>query len=72
MEMLIYIKVEVDGKVAKIQGEMIVNDFVAFKDTIKHWKPPYDTVEIEEKIKQEIINGVINETKDSKFKITFK
>jgi hypothetical protein len=30
-----YIKVEIDGKVAKIQGKMIVNGFVALKDMIE-------------------------------------
>ena len=58
-----YIKVEIEGKIVKIQGEMIVGGFVAFKNTIKNWEPPYDN---------EIIDKVTNETKNSHLVITFE
>ena len=37
-----YIKVEIDEKVVKIDGEMIVGGFVAFKNTIKKWESPFN------------------------------
>lgn len=67
-----YIKVEIDGKVVKIEGEKIIGGFVAFKNTIKNWEPPYDNEVIDDKLKQEIMDRVINETKNSHLVITFE
>lgn len=67
-----YITVEFDHRTVKIQGELIVNGFVAYVDTIKHWEPPYDKEEIDENTKAQIIKEIINETKDSNFKILFE
>lgn len=67
-----YIKVEVEGKIVKIQGEMLIDGFVAFKDTITKWEPPHDNISIDEETKEKIIEGVIEETKKSKFKIEFE
>lgn len=67
-----YIKVEVDGKVVKIEGEKVVGGFVAFKDTIKTWESPYDQEAIDDKLKEEIITRVINETKNSHLVVTFE
>ena len=67
-----YIKVEIDEKVVKIEGEMIVGGFVAFKNTIRNWEPPYENEVIDDKIKKEIVDKVINETKNSHLVITFE
>ena len=66
-----YIKVEIDKKIVKIEGEMIVGGFVAFKDTIKQWEVP-EGEKIDSATKQYIIESVINETKDSHMKIIFE
>lgn len=67
-----YIKVQLDGKVVKIDGEMIVGGFIAFKDSISKWEPPYEDEIIDDNTKQEIIDGVINQTKNSHLVITFE
>jgi hypothetical protein len=67
-----YIKVEIDDKTVKIQGEMLVNGFVAFLDSVKNWEAPFDNVVIDAKTKADIIKGVIEETKNSEFKIEFE
>ncbi len=67
-----YIKVELNGKTVKIKGEMLVGGFVAYKDTIKHWETPYEHILIGEEEQADIINRVIEETKDSDFKIEFE
>ena len=67
-----YIKIELEGKVVKIEGEMIVGGFIAFKNTIRNWEQPYDNEVIDDKMKQKIINKVINETKNSHLVITFE
>ncbi len=67
-----YITVEIDNKAVKIQGEMLVNGFVAFADTMKHWEPPYQRIEIDENTKAKIIRDVIDETKNSNFVIRFE
>jgi hypothetical protein len=66
-----YIKVEVDHKTLKIQGELIVGGFLAYSDTISHWEPPYNNILIDENTKKLIIQSVINNTKSSKFKVVF-
>ena len=67
-----YIKVEIDGKVVRIDGEKIVGGFVAYKNTIKNWELPYANEVIDYKMRQEIIDKVSNETKDSHMAITFE
>lgn len=67
-----YITVEIDHKTVKIQGEMLGNGFLAFADTIKHWEPPYQNIEIDEATKAKIIQDVMDETKNSKFVIQFE
>lgn len=66
-----YITVEIDNKIVKIQGEMLVNGFLAYSDTIKHWEPPYEHLIIDCQSKREIIDAVMNESKGSHFKIEF-
>lgn len=67
-----YIKVEIEGKVIKIEGELLVGGFVAYKDTIKKWEPPYECEIIDDVLKQKIIEMVVNETQDSHLIITFE
>ena len=67
-----YIKVEIDGKVVKIRGEKIIGGFVAYKNAINNWESPYDNEVIDDKMKQEIIDKVIDKTKNSHLVITFE
>ncbi|MCY1714750.1 Imm74 family immunity protein [Caproiciproducens galactitolivorans] len=66
-----YIEVEVDGKVVKISGEMTVGGFVAFKDSIKQWQVPKNEP-IDSTVKNELIEKIIQKTKDSHMIITFE
>ncbi len=66
-----YIKVELDGKVVKIDGEMVVGGFVASKNSITYWEVPENN-EIDEETKKNIIEKVVQETKDSHLVITFE
>ena len=67
-----YIKVEIEGKTVKIEGEKLIGGFIAFKNTIKNWEPPYENEIIDEKLKQEIIQKVSDKTKNSHLVITFE
>lgn len=67
-----YIKVEINNKTVKIQGEMIIGGFIAYTNTIKTWEPPYDDIDIGESTKEEIIRVVIEKTRNSDFKIKFE
>ena len=66
-----YIEVEVDGKVVKISGEMTVGGFVAFKDYIKQGQVPKNDP-IDSTVKNELIEKIIQKTKDSHMIITFE
>lgn len=67
-----YINVELDGKTVKIEGEMLIGGFVAYKDTIKNWEPPYEHIPITDEEKEDIIKRVIDYTKDSHFVVEFE
>jgi hypothetical protein len=67
-----FIKVEIDGKVMKINGEMIVGGFVAFKDSMKSWEPPNENETIDDITKNNIIQKVVEKTKGSHMAITFE
>ena len=67
-----YIKVEIEGETVKIEGEKVIGGFIAFKNTIKNWEPPYENEIIDEKLKQEIIQKVSDKTKNSHLVITFE
>jgi hypothetical protein len=66
-----YIEVEEEGKLVKISGEMTVGGFVAFKDSIKQWQVP-ENEPIDEMMKNELIDKIIQKTKDSHMIITFE
>jgi hypothetical protein len=67
-----YIKVEIEDKIVKIKGELLIGGFIAYKDSIKNWEPPYESEKIDDLEKQKIVNMVINETKNSHLVITFE
>lgn len=67
-----YIKVEINGKTVKIEGEKVIGGFIAFKNTIRNWEPPYENEVIDENLKEEIMKRVTNETKNSHLVITFE
>jgi len=67
-----YIDVEIDGKTVQIEGELLIGGFVAYKDTIKHWEPPYEHIEITDKEKEDIIKRVTDYTKNSHFVVEFE
>ena len=37
-----YIDVEIDEKLVRIQGELVVGGFVCYKDSIKEWIIPFE------------------------------
>lgn len=67
-----YILVDIDEKTVKIQGEMLVNGFVAYADTIQYWQPPHDDERIDESTKQHIIDKVSAQRNEAGYKITFE
>ncbi|WP_226537385.1 Imm74 family immunity protein [Fictibacillus halophilus] len=68
-----FIIVQINDKTVKIEGEMLVDGFLAYSNTIKKWESPspYNDLIIDDKTKVEIIKAVINRTSNSKFKIVF-
>ena len=53
-----------DGKVVRIDGEMIYHGFIGFKDNIDEWMIPKGKP-ISENERQEIIDAVLEEIKAS-------
>ena len=65
-----YIDVELDGRTARIAGEMIVGGFVCYKSSMKKWLIPKNEPLTEED-KKEIIQKVTEKTAGSHMVITF-
>ncbi len=67
-----YIEVEFEGKVVKIEGELLIGGFVAYKNTMKNWEAPHECEVIDDVLKQKIMDMVVEETKNSHLVITFE
>ncbi|RYF71435.1 MAG: hypothetical protein EOO39_13975 [Cytophagaceae bacterium] len=68
---LSYIKVETEGKIVKIEGEMAVGGFAAYANTIKRWEAPHENIIIDETTKQRLIKEIVAESEKYDYKITF-
>lgn len=66
-----YIDVEIDGRTARIAGEMIVGGFVCYKSSMKNWLVP-ENEPLTEDDKNEIIQKVTEKTAGSHMVITFE
>lgn len=51
-----YLLIEVNDRVAKFQGEMLVNGFAAYIDSLKNWEPPFENEPIDDAARQRIID----------------
>lgn len=60
-----------DGRAVRILGEMLVDGFVAFKDSIEKWKTP-EGEPISESEKKEIVEAVEAEAKGWKTRVVFE
>ncbi len=61
-----------DGKVIKFEGELLVDGFLAYKDTGKQWEPPYNDIALTTDDLQRVIDAVLNDKVNPKFKIYFE
>ena len=66
-----YIDVELDGRTARIAGEMIVGGFVCYKSSMKNWLVP-ENEPLTEDDKKEIIQKVTEKTAGSHMVIPFE
>ena len=68
-----YILVEYDYRTLKIEGELTATPaFYADKNSIKFWEKPHDNILITEEEKDEIIDKIIEESKNTGLKIYFE
>ena len=66
-----YILLNLEGKILKASGEMIVGGFVADKSSMTHFEPPYENELLTANTKQIYIDTAIAKTKNSHMVITF-
>lgn len=68
-----HIKVhDFEGKSMVIEGEMIVNGFVAYKSSMTHWEEPNRHLNVSDEDRNRLINAVIEESKNKGFSIEFE
>jgi len=61
-----------EGKSMVIEGEMIVNGFVAYKNSMTHWEEPNKHLIVSEEDRNSLIKAVIEESKNKGFSIEFE
>ncbi|MFT4146920.1 MAG: Imm74 family immunity protein [Mobilitalea sp.] len=67
-----YVRVELNGKIVKIEGELLANGFLAYKNTIRKWESPHENEVIDQATKDLIIQHVLEESQKANFKIEFE
>ena len=66
-----YIDVYIEDRVVRIQGELLVGKFAAFRESIQEWTTPAG-VKITEEEKQDIIERVTEKTQGSHLVVIFE
>ncbi len=68
-----YILVEFNNRTVKIKGELTTTPaFYANLSSIRNWESPYDTIEVTEDEKKEIVRRVNEENRNDQVKIIFE
>lgn len=67
-----YVRVEFNGKIVKIEGELLSNGFLAYRNTIRKWEVPYENEIIDNKTQNLIVEHVLEEAEKANFKIEFE
>lgn len=55
-----------------IEGEMIVNGFIAYKNSMTHWEEPNKNLIVTTEERDRLIKAVIDESKKKGFAIEFE
>lgn len=66
-----HVYLDMDGKIIKAEGEIIVGGFVAYTRTMK-FEPPYEKEPVTEAIRQKYIDEALRETRGSYMKLEFE
>lgn len=66
-----YIDVEIDERMIRIYGELVVGGFVCYEKSIREWMVPFEEP-VTEAEKQMIIQKVLEKSQGSNMKITFE
>jgi len=69
--------VKINDRIAEIEGELCLPEdtdfeFVVYLSSIKKWKNPYDSLEITELEKEEIIEDIKEEIKKTNGRVVFE
>ena len=68
-----YIKVhDFEGKSMVIEGEMIVDGFVAYRSSMIHWEEPNRHLIVSEEDRNRLIKAILEESKNNAYKIEFE
>ncbi|NLE25068.1 MAG: hypothetical protein GX625_06965 [Clostridiaceae bacterium] len=67
-----YVRVEFNGKIVKIEGELLSNGFLAYRNTIRKWEVPHENEIIDNKTQNLIVEHVLEEAEKANFKIEFE
>lgn len=62
---------DMDGRIIKAEGEMIVGGFVAYTRTMK-FEPPYENKPVTKGIRQKYIDEALRETRGSCLNLEFE
>ncbi|MDX5631001.1 MULTISPECIES: Imm74 family immunity protein [unclassified Brenneria] len=59
-----YIILDDDGKKIKVEGEMVIGEFIVNVKSMKNFEPPYEKEELTEEVKKEYIDKTIQKQQE--------
>ena len=66
-----YVMLDIDGKKIRAEGEMVVGGFVAEKNTMKQFEPPYESEPVTDVVRQRYIDEAVKKTQGSHMVLKF-
>jgi hypothetical protein len=61
-----------EGKSIVVEGEMIVNGFVAYQSSMTHWREPNNHLLVTDEERERLIQAVLDDNKNKSFQIIFE
>ncbi|ADD78090.1 Hypothetical Protein PANA_2923 [Pantoea ananatis LMG 20103] len=66
-----YVMLDIDGRKIRAEGEMVVGGFVAEKNTMRQFEPPYESEPVTDAVRQRYIDEAVKKTQGSHMVLKF-
>ncbi len=66
-----YVMLDIDGRKIRAEGEMVVGGFVAEKNTMRQFEPPYESEPVTDAVRQRYIDEAVKKNQGSHMVLKF-